>query len=130
MSTDLKFNVVYHPGAGFDNDPFEDLVVENGDIATVSDGEEIEQTVRFRLRRIAGEWVFDYTLGIDWVGDMLGVGTSLEQKEGILKSTILGTEGVISLSSFSFSVDRVLKVALVVYEANTIHGPITSEVIL
>lgn len=108
-------------------------MIENNDFVLVYDLEEIIQSIRIRLRIILGEWKFDFTRGIPWVGDnatMFTPATSLEQKEQILKSTILGTEGVLALLSFTFGVDPINRGALISYGTDTIYGPANGEVIV
>ena len=85
---------------------------ENGDIVTqgtqfLTGIEEIEQTIRTRLRLFLGEYFRDISDGIPWFEQILGKGTSMSAREAALRNRILRTPGVVRLTSFStdFNVD-------------------------
>ena len=113
----------------FKIDENDEMVVVDGDFVLVYDLEEIIQSIRIRLRFILGEWKFNFLQGVDWLGSMFTPATSLEQKEQILKETILGTEGVTGLLSFSFEVDPINRGALVRYGVSTIYGDTGDQVV-
>lgn len=85
---------------------------ENGDIVTqgtqfLTGVEEIEQTIRTRLRLFLGEYFRDISDGTPWFEQILGKGTSMSAREAALRNRILRTPGVVRLTSFStdFNVD-------------------------
>ena len=85
---------------------------ENGDIVTqgtqfLTGIEEIEQTIRTRLRLFLGEYFRDISDGTPWFEQILGKGTSMSAREAALRNRILRTPGVVRLTSFStdFNVD-------------------------
>ncbi len=116
MATDLKLNENY------------DLTLENGDLALVTEGDEVAQSAGIRLLFIQAEWFFDYTMGIPWLDNMFTMATSYEQKAKILKNTLSGTQGINRLLSFVFGVDPVLHEAQVDFSADTIYGIVSLKV--
>jgi len=83
---------------------------ENGDIVTsgvqfIATRDEIAQTVSTRLKLFLGEYFRDTTDGTPWFESILGKGTSLSNKESIIRNRILRTPGVIRLTSFSADFD-------------------------
>lgn len=83
---------------------------ENGDIVTngtifISGLEEIEQTIRTRLRLFLGEYFRDITDGTPWFEQILGKGTSMSAREAALRNRILRSPGVIRLTSFNTDFD-------------------------
>lgn len=86
---------------------------ENGDIVTrgtifTSGIEEIEQTIRTRLRLFLGEYFRDITDGTPWFEQILGKGTSMSAREAALRNRVVRTPGVVRLTSFStdFNLDN------------------------
>lgn len=83
---------------------------ENGDIVTqgvifITGQQEIEQTIRTRLRLFLGEYFRDITDGTPWFEQILGKGTSQSAREAALRNRIARTPGVIRLTSFSTDFD-------------------------
>ena len=83
---------------------------ENGDIVTqgtqfLTGVEEIEQTIRTRLRLFLGEYFRDISDGTPWFEQILGKGTSMSAREAALRNRILRTPGVVRLTSFSTDFD-------------------------
>jgi len=115
MAIDLKLDDTY------------DITIEGGDLALVTEGEEVAQHGTIRLLFIQAEWFFDYTKGVDWFGAMFGVATSYEQKAKILKDTIKRTDGVNRLLGFEFGVDPVEHRAEVTFLCETNFGLVTIE---
>jgi hypothetical protein len=82
----------------------------NGDIVTqgnifIAGQNEIEQTIRTRLRLFLGEYFRDITDGTPWFEQILGKGTSQSAREAALRNRIARTPGVIRLTSFSTDYD-------------------------
>ncbi len=83
---------------------------DNGDIVTrgvmfITGQEEIEQTIRTRLRLFLGEYFRDVTDGTPWFESILGKGTSQSAREATLRNRIARSPGVIRLTSFSTDYD-------------------------
>lgn len=103
---------------------------ENGDIVTRGDGfltgrEEIEQTIRTRLRLFLGEYFRDITDGTPWFEQILGKGTSMSAREAALRNRIARTPNVVRLTSFSTEFDLNTRKYTVTVGALTTFGLIT-----
>lgn len=82
----------------------------NGDIVTsgtqfLSSQAEIAQTIKTRLNLFLGEYFRDITDGTAWFQKIFTKQTSLANKEAVIKSRILNTEGVLKLTSFTTDFD-------------------------
>lgn len=103
---------------------------ENGDIVTrgnsfITGREEIEQTVRTRLRLFLGEYFRDITDGTPWFEQILGKGVSMDAREAALRNRIVRTPGVVRLTSFSTTFDLNTRTYSVTAGALTTYGLIT-----
>ena len=116
MATDLKLDDTY------------DLDMSNGDLVLTTEADEVAQSASIRLLFIQAEWFFDYTLGIPWLDGMFTMATSYEQKQKILKDTVLGTQGINRLLSFAFDIDPVTHEAQVAFDADTQYGIVSLKV--
>ena len=103
---------------------------ENGDIVTqgsmfLTGREEIEQTIKTRLRLFLGEYFRDITDGTPWFEQILGKGTTLSAREAALRNRIVRTPGVVRLTSFSTNFDLNTRTYSVTAGALTTYGLIT-----
>ena len=103
---------------------------ENGDIVTqgsmfLTGREEIEQTIKTRLRLFLGEYFRDITDGTPWFEQILGKGTTLSAREAALRNRIVRTPGVVRLTSFSTDFDLNTRTYSVTAGALTTYGLIT-----
>jgi len=114
MSTDLLL------------DQNQDLVVELGDLALVTEGNEVIQSAKIRILHILGEWIFDYTIGVDWFGIMWSTSSSTLQKKTEIQRILVNTENLRRLLRLDFSVDPVEHAAQIDYTADTVFGPIST----
>jgi hypothetical protein len=117
MATDLKLSATH------------DIIIQDGDLVLVTDGEEVAQSCKIRLLTIEAEWVLDFLLGVPWFDKVMKVSTSLNEKEGILKNVIRGTEGVLALVTFELGFDPVAHSMSVDFEADTVYGPIIDRIV-
>jgi hypothetical protein len=92
----------------------------------------VGQTIKTRLLLFRGEWFLDVTEGTPWggiplsdavvrQGQILGAQTQLTRDLAI-KSRVLATQGVISISDYSSSVDPNTRSFLVNMVVDTIFG--------
>ncbi|MGL5726397.1 MAG: hypothetical protein ACRCYD_00865 [Plesiomonas sp.] len=100
-----------------------------GDIVTsgeqfITGQEEIAQTIQTRLRLYLGEYFRDITDGTPWFETILGKDTNRNAAEASLRNRIVRTEGVIRLTSFSFTADPVSRKASVTAGCMTKYGQI------
>ena len=103
---------------------------ENDDIVTqgsmfLTGREEIEQTIKTRLRLFLGEYFRDITDGTPWFEQILGKGTSMSAREAALRNRIVRTPGVVRLTSFSTTFDLNTRTYSVTAGALTTYGLIT-----
>lgn len=106
-----------------------DLLFEDFDLALVDNDEQIRQKILIRLRFFYGEWFLDTTKGVKYFEEILIKNPLFEKVASILKTTILETPGVVSLTSFSmeYSGDRELTVS---FTATTATGTLTMHEVL
>lgn len=103
---------------------------ENSDIVTqgtifITGANEIEQTIRTRLRLFLGEYFRDITDGTPWFEQILGKGASMSAREAALRNRIVRTPGVVRLTSFSTDFDISTRKYTVTAGALTIYGLVT-----
>lgn len=79
-----------------------DLVLENGDLATVIDveGDPAETTQRcyIALSTRLGEWLYDITLGLDYIGEIMVKNPDLRLINARLRKFLLSVEGVTGIN--------------------------------
>ena len=84
-----------------------DLVWNNGPSLVKSDFPDVViQRVYIKLRTFTGEWLFNETYGVDYLGQILG--KKLITKEfidGIIQEAILDVDGVSEISYWESSLD-------------------------
>lgn len=100
---------------------------ENGDITTsgtqfITGRAEIVQTLNTRLRLYSGEYFRDITEGTPWFQSVLTKNTSLANKEAVLKSRILQTDGVLKLTNFSTDFNNVTRAYSITVGVLTPYG--------
>lgn len=88
----------------FKIDTLHDLVIENGDLQFVSDGEEVAQNVKIRLYWILGEWFYNKGVGVPWFSKIFKLDVSPIAKREFITQTILGTPGVRQIKKLEQSV--------------------------
>lgn len=81
------------------------VVLENSDLAFVSDDDEIAQSVRIRLRTWFGEWYLDKDYGTDYLGKILVRPFSQTRARKEIERVILGTVGVKRVARFTQDID-------------------------
>lgn len=102
----------------------DDVTYVNNDFVLVTDGTEVAQAVKIRVRTILAEWVFDYTLGLDWWGDMTSFKTSIDQKKNLMRSEVLATPGVRAVRNFEIGIDPETFKIEAEFVVETIYGSI------
>lgn len=103
-----------------------DLVLENGDFATVEEPQAGAQRIRDRLLTFQGEWFLDLLFGPDYRGNVLIKNPRLDIVNAIIKDEILKSQdGTFLDFSASISSDRHLTIS---YELDTTTGTISDTV--
>jgi hypothetical protein len=86
--------------------------------------EAVAQSVLTRLRLWTGEWFLDVTEGTPYKEAILGKGT--EKTAGLaMRRRVLETPGVLTLDSFSYTLDRDQRRAEFSAEITTLYGATT-----
>ncbi len=104
------------------------LALTNGKLEFITQLDALKQSVKTRLLTFQGEWFLDNTEGTPWVQIVLSKPFNPSAAESAIRTVILGTEGVMGLTSFSFKQesnnDRRVNIA---FTARTIFGNLQSE---
>jgi len=83
-----------------------DIDFVNGDtVVTTSYAESVQQRIIVRLRTFLGEWFLDLNYGVPYFQTILSKGTSKQTIDMILQQTILETEGVLNITTFSSEIN-------------------------
>lgn len=99
-----------------------DLVLVNGDLVFVEGDEEILQSIRIRLQLFAGEWFLDNRLGVPYFETVLVKNPDLPAIQGLLRSVILDTVGMGSLTYYSQEWDHATRKLTVTFRGTTADG--------
>lgn len=102
-----------------------DLYLLNGRIATVQDGNEVLQHVRTRLLTYQAEWFLDTSAGLPYLQIILIKPANLSATESLIKSEILQTPGVDSLSAFGLEFNKTTRTLNITFTAQTTFGDVS-----
>jgi len=109
-------------------DSSNNLIVENGQFKTVSDGAEVAQHVRCRLLFYKNEWFLNLNAGVPYFEEIFIKPVDLANVESIFKATILQTDGVARLLTFSMDyVGASTRKLTISFSAETIYNEIINE---
>lgn len=107
-----------------------DLVVQNGDLMIVSNGERVAQQVLITLREWLGEWFLKTSDGVPYLEYILVKNPNEAHVRQILSEAIQSVEGVKGVTELEFSFNRILRTLTVSYEIATDYGFITKKEVL
>lgn len=105
-----------------------DLIVQNGDWATVDQADEIGQSIRDRLLTFRGEWFLDLEFGPDYRRDVFRKNATLEEVTAVLQSEIREViTGDFTEFSVNLTPERKLEISYsyVMNEGEIITGEVT-----
>ena len=105
-----------------------DLYLLNGRIAVVSEGEQVLQHVRTRLLTYQEEWFLDTRAGVPYFQEVLIKPANLSGTEALIKTEVLQTPGVASLSSFGLEFDPNTRTLTINFTALTTFGDVAGVV--
>lgn len=94
---------------------------QNGQNFLVNSPQAVGQAVLTRLKLWAGEWFLDNTLGVPWLTNVIGFGTSVTYDQ-VIRDTIAGTKGVSSIDTYTSSLDSVKRILTIAASITTIYG--------
>lgn len=87
-----------------------DLFFRNdGSLAVVVEAEAVGQHVRQRLKTFQGEWFLDNRVGVPWLDQIFARQYDPVLAEAVMKNSIMGTDGVVSIDTFSVSFSREMR---------------------
>lgn len=107
-----------------------DLVVQNGDLMIVSNGERVAQQVLITLREWLGEWFLKTSDGVPYLEYILVNNPNEAHVRQILTEAIENVEGVKKVTELEFVFNRILRTLTVSYEIATDYGFITKKEVL
>lgn len=99
-----------------------DLAVIDGDLALVSDSNQVAQHVKVRVLIFHGEWFADISAGIKYREEVFVKGPDMSVVDGMFKATILDTPGVAELTSYSSAFDEANRQLTVTAEYRDVFG--------
>lgn len=107
-----------------------DLVVQNGDLMIVNNGERVAQQVLITLREWLGEWFLKTSDGVPYLEYILVKNPNEAHVRQILTEAIENVEGVKKVTELEFVFNRILRTLTVSYEIATDYGFITKKEVL
>lgn len=107
-----------------------DLVVQNGDLMIVSNGERVAQQVLITLREWLGAWFLKTSDGVPYLEYILVKNPNEAHVRQILTEAIENVEGVKKVTELEFVFNRILRTLTVSYEIATDYGFITKKEVL
>lgn len=102
-----------------------DYTIGTGVDFLVNSPETVAQAVKTRLALWRGEWFVDTRDGTPWATDILGKRLRGRSPDSAIKQRILGTEGVLSIESYSSTFDGESRRFSVTTTISTIYGTTT-----
>lgn len=84
----------------------------------------VAQAIKTRLLLFRGEWFLDVTDGTPWTTQVLDKYTQ-DQYDAAIQDRILGTPGVVQITSYSSSVNTAARTLTVTVSINTQYGSTT-----
>jgi len=107
-----------------------DLVVRNGDLIIVNNGERVAQQVLITLREWLGEWFLKTSDGVPYLEYILVKNPNEAHVRQVLSEAIQSVEGVKGVTELEFAFNRILRTLTVSYEIDTDYGFITKKEVL
>lgn len=107
-----------------------DLVVQNGDLMIVNNGERVAQQVLITLREWLGEWFLKTSDGVPYLEYILVKNPNEAHVRQVLLEAIQSVEGVKGVTELEFAFNRILRTLTVSYEIDTDYGFITKKEVL
>lgn len=117
MATDIKLTIDH------------DLDLSTGDLQLFSQVEDLAvQQVKIRLQTFKGEWFRDIDIGVPYVQEVFGRRDTESAADANIKSTILSTDNIQSITKYSSSVKPLTRTFSVIFSAVTNSGEIITDI--
>lgn len=107
-----------------------DLIVRDGDLMIVNNGERVAQQVLITLREWLGEWFLKTSDGVPYLEYILVKNPNEAHVRQVLSEAIQSVEGVKGVTELEFAFNRILRTLTVSYEIDTDYGFITKKEVL
>ena len=107
-----------------------DLIVRNGDLMIVNNGERVAQQVLITLREWLREWFLKTSDGVPYLEYILVKNPNEAHVRQVLSEAIQSVEGVKGVTELEFAFNRILRTLTVSYEIDTDYGFITKKEVL
>jgi len=107
-----------------------DLVVRNGDLMIVNNGERVAQQVLITLREWLGEWFLKTSDGVPYLEYILVKNPNEAHVRQVLSEAIQSVDGVKGVTELEFAFNRILRTLTASYEIDTDYGFITKKEVL
>nr|DAR09328.1 MAG TPA: baseplate wedge protein [Caudoviricetes sp.] len=107
-----------------------DLIVRNGDLMIVNNGERVAQQVLITLREWLGEWFLKTSDGVPYLEYILVKNPNEAHVRQVLSEAIQSVEGVKGVTELEFAFNRILRTLTLSYEIDTDYGFITKKEVL
>ena len=104
-----------------------DLVIEGGQLATVSGTDAIAQAVRSRLAFFRGEWFADKSIGLPFYEAILVKNPNLDAVREFIRSEIAATPGIVSVTAIDLRYNGSRSLA-VTFRATTDLGELVEAI--
>lgn len=99
-----------------------DLAIVNNTITMIDGAERVRQHLQIKLKLWAGEWFMDTEFGTPYLTDILGKQISLGASVAALKKSILGVDGVQTITRFDYQFNRSTRSLSVDFDVLTPYG--------
>lgn len=96
-----------------------DIALSRYDILTT---DSIEQAIVIKLRWFFAEWVYDTSLGVDWLGKVLVKNPNSLLIRRMIEDTIMSVDGVLSVEDLTLSVDKSTRIGTISFKVHTVDG--------
>lgn len=117
MATDIKLTHLH------------DLDLSSGDISLHTEIEDLTvQMVKINLQLFKGEWFRDIDKGIPYIQEIFGDKNSKSAADANIKSTILATDNIRSLTKYSSNVTGYDRTFKVLFSATTNNGSVLEDI--
>lgn len=103
-----------------------DLDMTTGGLVVIDGAQQVLQQIRSSLRLFLDEYFLDTTLGVPYIQKIFQKGTGQGVIEGLLKQTILDTDGVIELTFFQLVLGGQNRIGTLTFTVLTTNGVVTS----
>lgn len=117
-------------------DPIDVATDANGDLFMDANGTKfsrgltgVVQAARIRMRLFLGEWFLNLDSGVDWwavLGEKWDATAEAKLRDD-LTATILGTPGIVSVTSLTLDLNPTTRVLTINWQAKTLFGDTTLD---